>query len=192
MAARGRFGRGLLDIKGPVKRAIGQTWDIITDMDPETITAVGLKIAEKWIRFALGAETLGGKMLMHPTGRYASSIRFQQTGQARVAIIADEKKAPEGAILEEGHGAIDLKQTMFGKTIPLFRGTPGQYGSAGYGAPILDTTPMGRRKNVWAQPRAQGYTGMRTVGRSGWVIPPMPAYSPAAHMVDLLKLELEK
>lgn len=178
----------VLGVKGPYRSGAGLTWDIMTDMDPATLSAVGVKLAAKWISFAMGMSELGGKMLMHPTGKYASAIQFKQVDASRIAVIANEKQAPEAGILEEGHDAIDLKQYLAqGMSIPMHRGTPGQYGSAGYGAPILDNTPGGRRNNVWAAPRAQGSTGFKRVGLTGWVVPAMPAYSPAAHLVSLLK-----
>lgn len=178
----------VLSVKGPNKGANGLVWDIMTDLDPQTLSAVGVAIAQRWISFAMGSSDLGGKTLAHPTGRYASSIQFRQTGVARVAIVANEKRAPEAAVLETGHKPIDLKQYFpEGVTIPMHRGVPGQYGSAGYGAPILDNTAAGRRKNVWAKPRAQGATGFARMGTTGWIIPAMPAYSPAAHLVDLMR-----
>lgn len=178
----------VLSVKGPTKGTNGQTYDIMTDLDPQTLSAVGLAIAQRWISFAMGSSDLCGKTLAHPTGRYASAIQFRQTGVARVAIIANEKQAPEAGVLETGHKPIDLKEYFpEGVVIPMHRGAQGQYGSAGYGAPILDNSKGARRKNVWAKPRAQGATGFARMSQTGWIIPAMPAYSPAAHLVDLFR-----
>lgn len=159
-------------------------YDVFTDMDPDQLNAVGQEVFLKWIDFALGKEPLGGRRLMHPTGRYASAIEFRASNRARVAIVADENIAPEAGILETGHGAVDLLQKLTpGRTYPMHRGTGGA-------APQIATGRGARR--IWASVRAAGFAGFATVPRTrtpgssntsrtgpAWVIPAMPAYSPA-------------
>lgn len=125
-----------------------------TDMPPETITAVGKEIARLWAEYARGAGTPGLQTIEHPTGRYASSIQFQQEGVATVSIIADEKVAPEAAILETGHKPVDLKLKLtHGRRYPMHR-EGGRFTGMSSPVPISST------------------------GRD-WVIPAMAAYSPA-------------
>lgn len=140
-----------------------------TDLPPEYLTKVGIQIYKEWLEFALGHHALEGKTLKHPTGRYAASLKFQQLGEATVAIIADEDLAPEAAILETGHGEFDLK-TKFqkGRRYPMHRGSG-----------ISGMAPA-----VWAQSRSAGFTGYARVGDEGWILPPMPAYSPAKILAD--------
>lgn len=166
--------------------------NVYTDLDPQALSDVGLRAFQLWVAFALGEDDIGGKVLKHPTGRYASSISFRRYGQSHVAIISDEKLAPEGVILEKGHGAIDLKNYLRrGRAYPMHRGGAGEWGSAGYGAPVLAATAAarrtGKRRNIWGQVRAAGFSGFASVGKTGWVIPPMPAFSPAQHLSDLIK-----
>ncbi len=165
-------------------------WDIKTDMDPETLTLVGKAIMARWIAFAMGSAALGGRVLMHPTGRYASSIRFMKTGEASIAIMAVvSKDNPEANILETGHAEHDLKEDFAqGTALPMFRGSGDTYwGGRGYAAPILNRGPLARKNNVWAAVRQQGTTGFARVGATGWIIPAMKAYSPAGHLVELLR-----
>ena len=97
--------------------------------------------------------------------------------------------------LEEGHVEVDLKKKLVaGRAYPMHRGEPGAYGSQGYGSPILSRSKGDRRRNIWAEPRAKGASGIARVpteitaeNARSWIIPPMPAYSPAKNLVDLLK-----
>lgn len=172
-----------------------RTWIIYTDLDPQTLSAVSYTIFQRWVAFAMGKEQIQGFQLKHPTGRYASSISRRTYSPYRIAIMSDEKMAPEGVFLEEGHGEIDLKDKLQrGRTYPMHRGQKGSFGSAGYGSPILSRSKGDRRKNIWAEPRSQGFSGFAKVpetitaeNANSWIIPPMPAYSPAAHLVDLFK-----
>ena len=173
-------------------------WTVDTDLDPETVTAVGLEIFKAWVDFAMGKSDLGGKRIMHPTGRYASAIQFKKTGIARVAIIVNETTAPEAGILETGHKAIDLKQiaALQGRSLPMHRGQKGSYGSAGYGPPALGGGKRGAK--MWAKSRAQGFTGFARVpthitaeNADSWIIPPMAAYSPSGFLVDMLRSRVE-
>lgn len=178
-----------------------QTWDIQTDLNPAMLTIVGLSMFKKWVEFAMGKTSLGGKMLMHPTGRYASHIRFAQTGVASVAIMAMEGPGvPEASILETGHKRIDLKQYFSkGRVIPMHRGAEGDYGSVGYGpahnafnidrSASANKGQMTRGAKIWAKARAQGASGYARIGDDpdSWIIPPMAPYSPAAQLVALLQ-----
>lgn len=181
----------------------GDTYDVMTDLDPQALSLAGTAIYKAWVDFAMGRISLGGKTLMHPTGRYASSIRYSETkaaggGASKVAIMSLEtKQNPEAHILEVGHDEFDMK-TLFnrGTIFAMHRGAQGDYGSAGYGAPrrnmklfdqLGSKKGVERRKNIWASIRAEGSSGYARVGDTGWVIPPMPAYAPAQHLVDLFQ-----
>lgn len=180
------------------------TYDVFYNGPPSEITAVGFQVMKKWIAFALGRDEIAAQRVDHPTGRYASSIRMEQLGPLHVAIIADEEIAPEAAVLEGGHGPIDLKQ-FGGRAVPLHRGQPGAYGSAGYGAASLVSKPTSRRasgvsvvrpgaRRAWAEARSQGDTGIRRIpskitaeNSSSWIIPTMNAWSPAFHLAEMIR-----
>lgn len=173
----------------------GIVYDVYTDLPPEELNFVGERAFALWVDFALGKTAMDGRRIMHPTGRYASSIEFRRYNTARIAIIADEDIAPEAGILETGHGAIDLLQKLTpGRSYPMHRGTGG--------APPQLTSGRGA-KRVWASVRAAGFSGFATVPRSrvtagprntsgrgpAWTIPAMPAYSPAKILADLISRE---
>jgi len=151
---------------------------------------------------------------MHPTGRYAASISMRRYGSRRgsrgpgqvpirtinhVAIIADESLAPEAAILETGHGPIDMLQHLSpGRSYPIFGDA--QTPSAVSGA-SFPTSSYGRSRvrKMWAvsrqltgfrrTPSASG--GRKASNTSGtgkaWTIPAMPAYHPAQILADLVR-----
>lgn len=172
-------------------------YDVYTDLDQKTITEIAFRVMAIWIEFALGNKELNGHRVMHPTGKLASAVRVEGRGTNHVAVVIDESIAPEATYLEEGHGPIDMKDYLQpGKFYPLHRGV-------GYGQPILNQTFAGKTNNVWAQPRAQGYSGgahtpkhgagvARTLNRGtskadAWVIPAMPAWSPVSYLADMIK-----
>jgi hypothetical protein len=192
------------------------TIDIVaTDQSPEYLNTVALEIFNKWVSFARGRSSLGGRTLLHPTGRYAASISIRRYGTrhgvrssgaiptrtiSHVAIIADEKLAPEAAILETGHRPIDMLQHLSpGRSYPIHRDSPLPGVAAGAEFP---TTPYGRSRvrKMWTVQRELGARGFaRTPGlgsprgasnTSGtgraWTIPAMPSYSPAQILTDLI------
>lgn len=166
----------------------GKVYTVFTDLAPDELTEVAFELMKKWVAFALGQDEIGGMRIQSPTGRYASSIRLEGRGINEVAIVADEDIAPEALYLEEGHTQVDLKQKLTaGRVYPMHRGT----GSSG---PILNSTFGGRANNVWAVPRAAGFNGFARVptqitpeNAGSWIIPAMPAWSPAKHLADLLE-----
>lgn len=169
------------------------TYDIHTDMDPDMLNEVGLHIFQEWIAFALGKKELGGHMLMHPSGKYASSIQFRRYGKSRIAIYTDDAFAPEAQWIEEGHRRVDLKEDpkLRGRTLVMHRGGKGDYGSAGYGDPVMSSS---RRKSIWANVREQGFSGFATVpshttpeNANSWIIPRMEAYAPARILADMVR-----
>lgn len=143
-----------------------------TNLPPNLLSELTVAVFHEWVRFASGNASLNGRKIMHPTGRYAASIQYQGSSDgSAVAIFADESIAPEAGILETGHAQFDLK-TKFaaGRAYPMHRG--GAFAA-------------GRGGKVWAEAREGGFTGFAKVGATGWILPEMPAYSPAKIMADL-------
>lgn len=131
-----------------------------------------------WVNFALGKGSIAGKHLIYPTGKYAASISFKKEGESTVAIVQDESIAPEGAILESGHKAVDLKQRLqWGRAYPMHRHSGAASGS--------------RRTRMWAQAYGSNFSGFASIGPNSpagsWVIPPMVAYAPAANLARMAK-----
>jgi hypothetical protein len=88
------------------------TYDVYTDLDPEQLTEVAKETYRQWLSFALGRDSPVGRKLRNPTGRYAASLSWQRTGEARVSIIADETIAPEGKWIETGTEGADMLQML--------------------------------------------------------------------------------
>lgn len=162
-----------------------------TDLDPVQLNRVGLYVFRRWMEFALGTP-LGGKKIVYPTGRYAASLRFEQTGIATVAVVADESTAPEAAVLETGHGSVDLKTRLSpGRVYPMHRpvapaGSSASNGLRRQGSGLGPSS----RPQVWAEARVKEGSGFASMGPNSppdsWIIPPMAAYSPAAVLASMI------
>jgi hypothetical protein len=182
------------------------TYDVVTDLDPSMLTAVAADTFRKWALFALGKSSLGGHTLVNPSGRYAASLSWKKTGVASVAIMSDSSVAPEANWLEDGHSAFSMKDKMLG-------GPGTKVSKAGYRYRIIPmrgnatrpsfnlkdtvTSKKGERMpakaaSMWVKARTSiGSDRFATMsdkpGSSMWVVPPMPAYSPAAILADSLR-----
>lgn len=160
---------------------------VTTDLPPNMVSAVGIEIFKRWLEFALGQRALGGKAIMYPTGRYAASLQYQETGEAEIAIIADSSIAPEASILETGHGAVDLKTKLtHGRVYPMHRR---RGAGAGGLLRIGSSGPVGFRASIWARARRSTASGFASIGPNSpadsWIIPVMPAYSPAMILANM-------
>jgi hypothetical protein len=159
-------------------------YDIMTDLPPDQLYELGIKVFRLWMEWALGKPVFPIPTLRNPTGRYASSLKFQRQGVRRVAIIAEDSFAPEVGILETGHEEVDLKKKLVpGRTYPMHRGTSGAI-SVGRGA---------RSRSIWASAMRAGFNGFATVpskitaeNAGSWIIPAMPAYSPGRILAELI------
>lgn len=174
------------------------TYVVRTDLPPERVTAIGLEVFRLWMDFALGRGTVNGRRVVYPTGRYAASLSMQRDGEA-VVVAADESVAPEVAILESGHMAVDLKTKLqHGRAYPMHRApgsTPGtsllRIGSGPPGKPRIGVGSRGvaavRRPMMYANLRASTASGFASIGSNstGWIIPAMPAYAPAATLARM-------
>ena len=159
----------------------GNVYVVKTDLDPAMLTRIGLEIFAKWLDFALGVQSLNGRRLVYPTGRYAASLQFKRTSESSVAIIADEDMAPEAAVLEYGHGAVDLKTKLQqGRAYPMHRPFGGNQTG---GLRRIGSGPASMKPHMWAEVRSREASGFASIGPNSppgsWIIPPMPAYSPA-------------
>ena len=156
---------------------------ISTNLPPEALTEIGLKVFEMWTAFAMGQISLGGKRIIWPTGRYAASLQFEQRGEYVVAITANENYAPEAAILEEGHGVVDLKTRMAAGVYPMHRFQGGGPRGAAMGLRRRGVGRASMQPSMWAAIRegeANGYATLSPNSPAGsWILPAMPAYSPA-------------
>ena len=161
------------------------TYVVRTNLPPEAINAIGLIIFAKWLDFAMGHSVLNGKRLLYPSGKYAASISYRKEGEAAVAIVADEDMAPEAGILEQGHGPVDLKTRLQrGRAYPMHRfSLGGMFGLDPAGLRRVGSGPPSTKPAMWAQVRMREFSGFASIGKDSdadsWIIPAMPAYSPA-------------
>lgn len=170
----------------------GITFVVRTNLPPHAVNFIGQYVYALWVGFAMGREVLNGKRLIYPTGRYAASIRFQKEGEAAIAVFADEEVAPEAAILESGHGPVDLKTKLeHGRPYPLHRfrgGGAGGLRRSGGGPPSM-------KPAVWADIRAGDFSGVASIGPNSppdsWIIPSMTPYSPALTIAAMMRQMLK-
>ena len=167
----------------------GVMYVVKTDLPPQMVTQIGLEVFARWMDFALGKESIGGRRLIYPTGRYAASLQFKKTGEASVAIIADESVAPEAAILEQGHGPVDLKTRLAPGRYPMHR-TPGGKPGTGLRRTGSKKGPFARA-SMWARVRAAEANGFASIGPNSapgsWIIPAMAPYAPAATLANMIR-----
>jgi len=169
--------------------AAGVTYVVRTNLPPEAVNQIGVEIYLKWLDFALGHTALNGKKLIYPTGRYAASITFKQENAWTVAIVADEAIAPHASIIEQGHGPIDLKtRLMRGRAYPMHRAVGRTPGTS---LRRIGSGPPSTRPRMWAEVRAREFSGLASIGPNSspdsWIIPAMPAYSPALVLAAMAK-----
>ena len=152
---------------------------VATDAIPEYLNAVSLDIFRMWREFALGQRALG-RTLMHPTGKYASSISMHRYGTrvttvregrefavrqiSHIAIIAsspDENIEKQINSIEYGHEMIDMLDYLDPNTrYPMHRsGMTPPIVSGGEQAFPRSAQGRGRVRQMWAQTRHLQSTG---------------------------------
>jgi len=174
--------------------ATGNVYVIRTNLPPHLVSMVAAEIFIMWRDFALGNVTLGGKRLVYPSGRYAAALSYQRLGESTVAIVADESvERPEVAILEGGHRSFDMKSVsrLQGRAIPMHRMPGSQASIRATGLRRVGAGPPSLRPSMWAELRTAEGSGFASFGPNSspdsWIIPPMPAYAPAATLAAMAR-----
>jgi hypothetical protein len=189
---------------------VASVYTVHTDLDPEQLTQVAIETYAKWLAWSLGKESLLGMTLMHPSGRYSASLSWKRTGASSVAIIADEKIAPEALWIEDGASAHSMKEAMLGKgntkvdaqgyryrVIPIRK--DGYFPQGTDANPEVVQTPTGggismATGKIWSRKApaidADHFAIMSDKpGSAEWMVPAMRPYAPAAILASLLKQE---
>jgi hypothetical protein len=189
------------------------TYDVHTNLNPEQLTDVAIETYKMWLNFALGKDSLNGRTLKHPSGRYAAAVSWKRTGVASIAIIADES-VPETGWIEYGRDGADMKAAQLGKgntkvskygylyrTLHLRQGSSPEDLAAFVpvelpaDAIVSDSSGGGIRASVakiWSTPRPM-VDGDRFVTMTSrpnsrpWIIKPMGAYAPAQALANLIQ-----
>lgn len=184
----------------------GETYYVQTDLNPEELTILAAATYALWVSFALGKSVPGLRILQNPSGRYAASMSWKKTGESSIAIIADENVAPEAGWIETGHVATNMKDKMLGqgntrvsKAGYRYRVIPMR---ATQVTPSFDVSKIIQNKKGGHLPSKAGKMWVKAYsnigsnrfatmtdkpGSSNWIIPAMPAYSPAAILADQLR-----
>ncbi|MHB1955098.1 MAG: hypothetical protein ACYCOU_15280 [Sulfobacillus sp.] len=87
-------------------------YEVYTNLDTDELSEVGLETYRKWLAFALGVETIGGKKLKNPSGKYAESIHMERRSPYLVSIFTDEKSAE---MIEDGRPSYNLRTKMLAR-----------------------------------------------------------------------------
>jgi hypothetical protein len=179
---------------------MSSVYTVKTNLNPDQLTEVAISTYRQWLAFALGQFSIGGKTLAHPSGRYAASLSWRRTGEASVAIIADESADPEAGWIEEGHAAFDIRAKML-KGQPYRRIPIRKDGSlpANSTPQIIENRLGGRlskpQGKLWATPRpavdavrwvTMSNNARNHQGKPAWIIPAMAPYAPAKILSDLI------
>lgn len=170
---------------------LGFSYVVRTNLPPEGVTSIGVDIFLMWLSFAMGEDSLAGKRLHYPSGRYAASISIRQVDAVTVAIVADESIAPEAAILETGHRSFDMKTvaSLQGRAIPMHRPVGGTEGAPGLRR--RGAGPASLRPRMWAELRRAEGSGFASFGPNSpagsWIIPAMSAYSPGLTLATMAR-----
>jgi hypothetical protein len=188
---------------------------IRSTLEPDELSDVLLETYRLWIDFALGKKAIGGKMLRHPSGRYAAAITAKKDNKGRiVGIYIDDAAAgaKEARIIEHGHRAVNLKDYMLARAKVSADGhkyrrlnlrqiptSPLQsLANIAVGGGFVSRGPKRSLRSfssslskMWAANYQNAYgDNWRTMtdkpGSSPWRIPEMYAYSPARQLRDLL------
>jgi len=176
-------------------------YDIYSNLDQEEASSLALDTFQKWMEFAMGNQAIGGRMLKRPSGRYASSIRYDDSHPGYIAIYADAGEAPEANFIEDGRqNATDLKEYMLGngkghrsKDGSLYRIIPIKNENEVIPTnPVITRTPYGWAGGspfMWANENKMAFSSFNVHFRTmsskqtgKWIIPPMAAYSPAMYL----------
>lgn len=186
--------------------------EVHTNLNPQELTKVAIETFRQWLLFALGREAVGGKVLEHPSGRYAASLSWRQIGAGRVAIIADENIAPEAASIETGTPGADIRAAMLvggkiGKDGKRYRRIPmredllppstASFVAASVNQAARSGSVMPTNASFWIKRKdTQGsdrvVTMTETNGANNWRVPPQPAYAPAAILAGLIRKDYGK
>ena len=162
-----------------------------TNLPPEQLSQMAVEVFTRWVEFALGQRALGNHRLVYPTGRYAASIEYRQEGETSIAIVAS---APEAEIIEQGHAAVDLKTKLQqGKVYRMHRPVGATPGTA---LRRIGAGPPSTKPRMWAELHQKTASGFASIGPNSladsWIIPAMPAYSPAMILAAQAQAEARK
>ena len=171
--------------------------NIRTNLSPEYVHDLLLETYQMWMEFALGKSSIGGRMLKNPSGRYASAITADRGPEGNIIAVYIEPGhigSKEAAIIEHGHGPVDLKQKMLrGRTsrkiymrdppispmgsIPgglrTLRSMTRQGGRTGMMRTYGPMRFIRRQARIWAETYRTSYSdNVRTMSRnsSGWIV----------------------
>lgn len=99
--------------------------EVKTDLDPSDVNDLLLETFKKWIEFAMGTRSLGGRKLKNPSGKMATALKADMDPSGNVvALYIDPEMANDSSnkyanlsansndFVMSGHKRIYLKRTM--------------------------------------------------------------------------------
>ncbi|MHB1955006.1 MAG: hypothetical protein ACYCOU_14815 [Sulfobacillus sp.] len=180
-------------------------YQVMTDLPDAELNILALDTFARWIRFALGQQSLGGNKLHPHSIRYATSIRMNKLNNQHYIILSDPTIAPYANIIDTGHIAFNIGEKMLhgqkSRVIPMPQAnkltTP--LGSKNFNVETRGGSSRARiggqaGSKLYAVPKQWGGSGkanFRTITQDNikrlWNIPPMRAYNPAYHLSEWAK-----
>jgi len=93
-------------------------YDVQTDLDPSVAESLIVDTFQKWVRFALGRDALGGRHLRRPPGRYATSLRLIKRSNHFYEMFSDAPPLSRfdtyniADLIENGRSRFSLRNRM--------------------------------------------------------------------------------
>lgn len=182
----------------------GKKYIVKTDLPPQFIKPILMETFLKWMKFAQGASSLGGKRLKHPSGQYAASLTVDTSSDNQFTIYSS---SPHADVLETGRKPYLLEPPGWedGKIIPIGKNslidsprTPLTASNikSSRGAIYPSATLKNRANSISRKAYMTRYAKgkFRTYDEANpWEIDsvrPMPVYSPAFHLYQKLTKSL--
>ena len=170
------------------------TYEVHTDLPPDQLDKLAMDTFVRWVNFALGNESLGGKSLKPVTFSYARSIRMNQESPVGYLIESDPSIAPYAGVFDTGYDSFNIGTKMLrGKPSrvipmpnpenPISRGKKGNLSSVSRQGNTSSPQISGKGGGKLYL-TSSGKTNFRTITRKNiargvWQVPSMQAMRPA-------------
>jgi hypothetical protein len=170
------------------------TYEVHTDLPPEQLDKLAMDTFVRWVNFALGNESLGGKSLKPISFSYAKSINLKRESPLGYLIESDPSIAPYAGVFDTGYDGFNIGAKMLrgkpSRVIPM--PNPENSVKRPHGGTISSISRQGSRSSPKISGKSggkiyllpSGKTNFRTITQKNiaqgvWQVPGMRAMRPA-------------
>jgi hypothetical protein len=189
---------------------MASVYSVTTNLDQSDLSELAFQTYLQWCAFALGVNSVNGKKLKHPTGKYAEGISMKFNGPGVIALVSTGKISEQ---IEKGAPAFNLKDKMLAKGARTskdgsrYRYIPSGLSEGGkrfgMGQNSLSTSESNNylnsvmngsgmkieHLNAKAQQKGGVVTMSSKQGSDAWQIPAFPVYAPAKYYAKMARSE---